>query len=232
MGGRYWLWVVARLVVAIAIVAWAASFLGTGGGEKEFQKTLEAMKQVRSFRVAYSATQGANHQELLWEIDCDQDIWHHQSHYIQTTSDSAPTDFAEDQITAGGHEYDRINGGAWTQSKYYTASAKAFCNNLSQGNDSNVLPPIATMIKRGIIQKGDKKTVGGVRCREWLVTMKGGMSGLEHDKVCLGLEDHLPYEMSVDYMGSHSSFSDYNTHLQIDLPEAALQNTSTSAGSN
>ena len=27
------------------------------------------------------------------------------------------------------------------------------------------------MIKRGV-QKGDKKTVNGVRCCEWLVTMK------------------------------------------------------------
>jgi len=232
MGGRYWVWVVARLLVAVAIVAWAASYMGTGSGEKEFQKTLDAMKQVRSFRVAYTATQGANHQELLWEIDCNQDLWHHQSHYVQTTSENAPTDFLQDEITANGKQYERMNGGSWTQSKYYTANAKAFCNNLSQGNDTNVLPPIATMIKRGIIQKGDKRTVNGVRCREWLVTMKGGMSGLEHDKVCLGLEDHLPYEVTVDYMQSRASFSDYNTHLQIDLPEVALQNTSATAGSN
>ena len=62
------------------------------------------------------------------------------------------------------------------------------------------MPQIATMIQRGILQKGDKKTVNGVRCREWLVTMKGAPSGLEHDTVCLGLEDHLPYEMTVDWL--------------------------------
>jgi hypothetical protein len=88
------------------------------------------------------------------------------------------------------------------------------------------------MIKRGVIQKGDKKTMNGVRCREWLVTMKGGMTGLEHDTVCIGLDDHLPYEVTVDWAHSHSTFSDYNTPLQFDLPEAAVQPASATTGSN
>jgi hypothetical protein len=87
------------------------------------------------------------------------------------------------------------------------------------------------MIQRGILQKGDKKTVNGVRCREWLVTMKGGFSGLEHDTICLGLDDHLPYELSVDFENSHTSFSDYNTAITFDLPEAAVQPAS-ATGSN
>jgi len=61
MGERYWLWVGARLLVALAVMAWALSYLGTGSGEKEFQKTLDAMKQVHSFRVAYSATPPNQH---------------------------------------------------------------------------------------------------------------------------------------------------------------------------
>ena len=40
MGVRYWVWLAVRLIVAIAIVAWAASYIGPGGGEKEFKKTL------------------------------------------------------------------------------------------------------------------------------------------------------------------------------------------------
>ena len=88
------------------------------------------------------------------------------------------------------------------------------------------------MIKRGILQKGDKKTVNGVRCREWLVTMKGGFSGLEHDTVCLGLDDHLPYDLTVDWEHSHYSFSDYNAPINIEVPEAAVQPASTASQSN
>jgi hypothetical protein len=40
MGDRYWLWMGARLLAAVAIVAWAASYLGTGSGEKEFLDSL------------------------------------------------------------------------------------------------------------------------------------------------------------------------------------------------
>jgi hypothetical protein len=53
--------------------------------------------------------------------------------------------------------------------------------------------------------------------------MKGGRTGLEHDTVCLGLDDHLPYELTVDWENSRSTFSDYNAPVPFDLPEAAVQ---------
>ena len=87
-------------------------------------------------------------------------------------------------------------------------------------------------VKRAIIDKGDKKTVNGVRCREWKVTMKGGYSGLEHDTVCIGMNDHLPYEMTVDWARSRTIYSDYNAPIQLELHEAALQPTSATSGTN
>ena len=75
----------------------------------------------------------------------------------------------------------------------------------------------------------DKKTVNGVRCREWLVTMRGAPGGLEHDTVCLGLEDGLPYEATIDWQHARANFSDYNAPIQFDLPEAAVQATGATA---
>jgi len=224
MGDRQFPWIGARLIVGVVIVGWALSYLGTGSGEKEFQTTLDAMKQVHSFRVAYSATPPTQHNELLWEVDCERDIVHRQSHYIQTNT-NPPGEMKMDSIIVAGHEYDRQSDGTWGPGRYGfgNGTAKWYCGSLARGTDSNLLPQIATMIRRGIIQKGDKKTVNGVRCREWLVTMKGAPGGLEHDTVCLGLEDHLPYEMTVDWEHSRASFSDYNTTLQFDMPEVALQ---------
>jgi len=233
MGERYWVWIVVRLAVGVAIVAWAASYLTAGGGEKEFQKTLEAMKQVHSFRVAFSAHPGTQRNEMLWEVDCNRDILHYQMHVVETDADRA-ADVSQDEIQVANHEFNRQSDGAWSESKYGSGqnSAKRYCRNLAEGSDSYLFPQIATMIKRGILQKGDKKTVNGVRCREWLVAMKGAPSGLEHDTVCLGLADHLPYELTVDWTASRSLFSDYNAPIQFDLPEAALQAASTSTGSN
>ena len=232
-GERYWLWMGGRLLLGLAIVAWAASYLGPGSGEKEFQKTLDAMKQVHSFRVAYTATPPTQHMEMLWEVDCNRDILHHQEHFVQTSA-STTNEMTQDNMYVAGRQYSRQSDGSWGQSRsgYQAASAKWYCGHLADGTDTNPFPQIATMIRRGIIQKGDKKTVNGVRCRQWLVAMKGAPSGLEHDTVCLGLEDNLPYEVTVDWQHSRTDFSDYNAPIQFDLPEAAVQPASASSTSN
>ena len=229
MGERYWLWIGVRLLFGFAIVAWAVSYLGPGSGEKEFQKTLDALKQVHSLRVSYSANPGSQRNEMLWELDCSRNIMHEQSH-LTDTSLTPPVDMQRNSTQVGNQQYQRASDGTWSKPSYayQGGSSNWFCTNLKQGTDTNVLPPIATMIRRGVIQKGDKKTVNGVRCREWLVTMKSGPASLEHSTVCLGLNDHLPYEMTVDWEHSRSTFSDYNTTLQIDVPEPAVQPASSS----
>ena len=222
-----------RLLAILILGVWAASFFGGGSGEKEFQKTLDAMKQVHSFRASYSGTPTGNmHSDLLWEVDCQRGMVHQQQHY-QALQTDPPIETKRDEIYVGGMQYERMGDGAWSQVKiaWQGGSPKWYCVNLGQGTDNDVLPPIATMLKRGILQKGDKKTVNGVRCREWLVTIKGYLANLEHDTVCIGLDDHLPYEMTVDWQHSHSSFSDYNTAIQFDLPEVASQ-TANATGSN
>jgi hypothetical protein len=231
MRSRYWMWLVVRLLVGVAIILWAVSFLSPGNGEKEFQKTLDAMKQVHSFRASFSGSPGTQHNEMMMEVDCDRNLLHEQSHFVDTASDHT-VDMSQDEMRVADHTYRRASDGSWTQAgtAYQGATAKWFCGNLAQGTDSHVLPSMATMIRRGVIQKGDKKTVNGVRCREWLVTMKNGTANLAHETVCLGLEDHLPYEMTVDWEHSRSTFSDYNA-VRIDVPEDALQSTSAN-GSN
>ncbi len=234
MGGdRYWVWVVVRLLMGALIVGWAFTYLRPGGAEREFQKTLDAMKQVHTFRVAFSANPGTQHNEMLWEVDCNRSIVHQQSHFVDTMVDP-PAEMTQDQLYVGTYQYDRQGDGTWAPSKYPSRGnmAALYCGRLAQGSDNNLMPKIATMIKRGILQKGDKKTVNGVRCREWHVAMKGGPGGMEHETLCLGLDDHLPYELTVDWEKSHSTFSDYNASLQMDLPEGALQPASATAGSN
>lgn len=230
-----WAWMAGRLLAILILGVWAASFFGGGSGEKEFQKTLDAMKQIHSFRASYSGTPtGYMHADLLWEVDCLRGMVHQQQNY-QSTQTDPPVETKRDEIYVGGKQYERMGDGAWSQVKiaWQGGSPKWYCVNLGQGTDNDVLPPIATMLKRGILQKGDKKTVNGVRCREWNVTMKGSSQpNLEHDTVCIGLDDHLPYEMTVDWQHSHSSFSDYNTAIQFDVPEVAVQPASAPTGSN
>src|SRR5262249_43623455 len=154
-----------------------ASYMTGGSGEKEFQKTLDAMKQVHSFRSAFSATQETRHSEGLWEVDCGTGNFHHQMHLVDTGG-TQPYQLSDEEINVGGQAFNRQPNGTWKTFSSRTGTGAAYvpCRHLVDGTDGNVFPPIATMIKRGIIQKGDKKTVNGVRCREWLVTIRGGAS--------------------------------------------------------
>jgi hypothetical protein len=191
------------------------------------------MKQIHSFRAATVASPLTQHNEFLWEVDCGRNIAHYQEHITNQCGDDnthcSNVDMTREELDWTVYEYDRQSDGSWQASRHPAGNRTRYlCGHLSDGTDSNLLPPIATMIRRGIIQKGDKKTVNGVRCREYLVTMKGAPGGLEHDTVCLGLEDRLPYEWTVDWEKARTSFSDYNTAIQFDLPAEVVKETSAS----
>lgn len=229
MDGRYWAWLGVRLIVGVILVGWAFSYLspGSGSAEKEFQRTLDALKQVHSVRVANTSVQSATQNtEMLWEVSCEQDAYRYKWHAVGNGGE-----ITRDEMHVGNLEYDHQSDDSWALGKYGSGEPrpKALCSRITEG-DAIMMPAIATMIKRGILQKGDNKTVGGVRCREWHVTLKGG-GGLEHDTVCLGVDDHLPYELTVPWQNSHTLYSDYNS-LPLTLPEAAVQPASASTSSN
>ena len=234
MEGRYWLWLGARLLVAVVIVGWAFSYLTPGSsGEKEFQRTLDALKQVRSVRVATASDPTATrHSDVSWELVCAQNAYRYSLHVVETDPKN-PAETTQEEVHVGSTEYEHKKDDSWQAHQYPggVRAASTICGKLAQGMDSGVLPEIATMIRRGILDKGDKKAVNGVRCREWKVTL-AGRNGLEHDTVCLGLDDHLPYEMTVDWQHSRTVYRDYNSPFQLELPGPALQPASASSESS
>lgn len=224
MQGRFWFLVGVRLFAAAAIAGLILSCLLPGSGEREFQKTLDAMKHVHTFRALYTSNPGTHLNDLLWEVDCDQQIIHHVEHHVDTSTDP-PFDMTQDQMRTSNLWYTRQSDGTWKQTgfSHQGGSPKWYCDKLAAGTDSDILPRIATMLKKGIIQKGEKKTVNGVRCLEWNVASRNGTAALEHGTVCIGLDDHLPYELSVDWTHTHATFSDYNAPISFDLPAASVQ---------
>jgi hypothetical protein len=53
----------------------------------------------------------------------------------------------------------------------------------------------------------------------------------QQGSMCIGLDDHLPYEMTTENGGRYS-YSDYNRPIQFEAPAAVLQTASSTAGSN
>lgn len=229
MGNRLWI----GAILLAGFFFWGVGYVINGdGGDAEFQKMLDAMKQVKTFRGAFvggtPSTQGA---QSLWEVDCNRGIVHKQSQEPQGGAN--PVEMKDDEFLVGSDQkYTRTSEGSWEKSKYENKlySAKWYCDNLAQGTIRDLVPNVREMLRHASIGKGDKKTVNGVRCREWKFTMHSSTSG-QRGTVCIGLDDHLPYEMTTDDGGRYS-YSDFNRPLQFDAPESILQTVSATDGSN
>jgi len=229
MRSHRWLWIGACLLTAGAIFWGVGQAVGPSSGDTEFRKTLESMQQVKSFRGTYSeSTPGTQHSERLWEVDCNRVIVHLQSHEALTNTDSA-FEAKEEELSVGEERYRRDSNGSWENAGKLLGdqySAKWYCDSLARGD---LLPDIPTLLSHGVSEKGDKKTVNGVRCREWKFAIVTPLSS-RHGSICIGLDDHLPYELTKD--GGRYSYSDYNRPIQFEVPEAVPQPVSSTDGSN
>jgi hypothetical protein len=232
MDNRRWLWIGACLLAAGAVFWGVGQAVNPSSGDTEFKQTLESMKQVKSFRGVYiESASGAQHSERLWEVDCNRVIVHQQSHDSQANPDS-PSEMKEDELLMGEQRYSRTSDGSWENNgdAGERGSAKWYCDNIARGTVRDLLPDMYTMVSHALTEKGDKKTVNGVRCREWKFAARTAVFS-EDGSMCIGLDDHLPYEMTTKN-GGHYSYSDYNRPIQFDVPEAVLQPASSTDASH
>lgn len=230
MRDRRGLWIGGAVLLAAGIFWGVGQAVGPSGGDVEFHKMLEAMQRVKTFRGSYSTSGSSTQFAKLWEVDCNRAIVHQHSQDSQAGSDSA-FGLNEDEFLVGDQRFIRSSDGAWENTGYAgdRGSAKWYCDNIARGTVRDLLPDVRTLISHGITEKGDKKTVNGVRCREWKFDIRTAISS-QVGSVCIGVDDHLPYEMTMD--GGHYSYSDFNSPIQFDAPDAVLQPASAAAGTN
>jgi len=229
MENRRWLWIGASLLLAGGIFWGVGQAVGPSSGDTELRKTLEALKQVKTFRGAYiESASSAQHSERIWEVDCNRVMIHQQSHDSQTNAES-PFEMKEEEFLAGDDRYIRDSNGSWENAGFAgdRDTAKWYCQNLTDARE--LLPDIPTMISHAMMHKGDKKTVNGVRCREWKFEIVTAISA-RPGSVCIGVDDHLPYELTM--AGGHYTYSDYNRPITLEVPQADVQPASLSDRSN
>src|SRR3974390_273315 len=205
-GRRLW---IGALLLGAGVIFWAVGqAVNPSSGDTEFQKTLDSLMQVKSFRGSYSAS-SAQQPERLWEVDCNQVVVHQHSQDSQSGNNS-PFEMKQDELLVGDQRYERDSNGSWENEGYAgdRYSAKWYCSNMVQGIVTDLLPDLRTMIHHAMIEKGDKKTVNGVRGREWKCAIKTPLSS-HQGSMCVGVDDHLPYELTME-RGGHYLYSDYN----------------------
>ncbi len=210
---RIWMGVGALIVGGLF---WAVGqAVNPSSGDTEMKKMLEATKQVKSFRGSSSAAGS----ERLWEVDCNRVIVH------QHSGSSSDSSFGgrEDELLVGDVRYSRQGSGGWDNNGEAgpRGSAKWYCDNIARGTVRDLLPDMYAMIGHAMFETGDKKTVNGVRCQDFKFAMQSVLNA-ERGSICIGLDDHLPYELTSQGGGRYT-YSDYGRAIEFDAPDAVLQ---------
>jgi len=230
MSNSRWFWTGATLLLAGGIFWAVDQAVSPSSGDVEFKKAAESIKQVKSFRGMYvDSASSTQHSERLWEVDCNRNIVHQQSRDLQINSDSDP-EMKEDELLVGELRYRHDSSGSWENLGPATFSGTWYCETIAKGAPRDLLPDLLTMTRTGWFEKGDKKMVNGVSCREWKYDVRTSIS-VRKGSMCIGVNDHLPYEMTPENGGRYS-YSDYNRPIPFEAPEAVLQSASSTEGSN
>jgi len=207
-------------IVGPLLIGFTVFWLSPDSGEREFGRAVEAVKLVRSYRYAsVTAPRPTRHTEAHGEMSCSQAAFHQVVHVVD--QDLKPSDFVEETVRLNTGTFQRAGDGTWSRRTLSEEWEKPeqLCAKLGSGVDIQFFPDMSRMQKNGIFVRGESKDLNGVQCRVWKVQVTEFGSGLENRTICLGVKDHLPYEVTSDYDGSRTTFSDFNAAIEIpELP--------------
>jgi hypothetical protein len=215
-------------IVGSLLVGFAVFWLSPNECEREFAHSVDAMKQVRSYRYASTtAPRPSRRTEAHGEMNCSQAALHQVLHVVD--QDLKPSEFVEETVRMNTGTFQRAEDGTWSRRTLSEGweRPEQLCGQLSRGVDIRFFPDMSRMQKAGFFKKGEKRTVNGVPCRVWNVDVVEYGSGLENRTVCLGLDDHLPYEVTSNYDHSRTTLSDFNSAIEVTEPPAIVAPTST-----
>ena len=193
-------------------------------GQAEMQRSLEAKKEVKSFRMT-----------TLLRL--------HPGEPLKTVVEVSCPDRERFTTTIGGQSFHavRIGGKAFTQQKDGTWLAQdmpptgwAPCGDnpgepapwavMSEGRDPSAV--LAKMVEHAEIVRGAFVATPDGNCQQWNVILKlpggaqhgHGAGGLSYT-VCIDPSRHLPVAVSMGSGGMVTSYSGWNQAIQIEAPQ-------------
>ena len=196
-------------------------------GQKELQRSFDAKKNAHSWRMTT--------------------ILHaHPGRAMETVIEVACPDHERIVTSLGGTKYESIRVGtdAWIQDgkggwTHQTITPEAYpCGAnpgapapwamMNEGRDMATV--IATMAEKTNAQvtRGDLLKISDGQCQQWVANFShpgGGGRGMSYS-VCVGTGDGLPRQVAMGSGGFLTTYSDWNSPMQINPPATAAQSTS------
>lgn len=211
---------IASLSVFIILGALVYFSVGPTSGQKQIDRTLEALKKVHSWRRR-AEVRNVSTGDLQVEIEEASCPLNTRRTVIITPASGTRTQI--ESLRLGTRAFERYNEGAWT-----------LANRPNSGNcvDASGLfdfgfAPIKYVRETGVIKKGDKRFVDGVKCREWTITSQ--LPGRPPDRytVCIDSNDLLREIRSSDGQ-MVVAMSDFNADIAFVAPELPPPSVSSS----
>lgn len=204
-----------RLTVVVAIIGWGIYYRWLSP-ERQLQRAADALKRVSSLRYAAVETFPRQRNELGGDLVCGSTpVYDARRHEI--TEPEEPGGGTLEFVYVGNLSYTRRPDGGWGGlAPAVDDGAEATCRRLAAGAPVWFLPDYEKLLSNGEIEKGPKKEISGVPCREWKITVEITPDQHEYTTTCLRLDDNLPLEMT--FRNQVFTYSDYNQPIDIEVP--------------
>jgi len=203
------------------LVAGVSARLTTG--KAEFQRTLDAKKNVKSFRMRTLLRLHPGHPlETVIDVSCPD-----RERFTTTIGDRA-----FHAVRIGSKAYVEQQNGTWTVQDTPPAGWSPCGENpgepapwavMNEGRDPAIV--LAKVSENAEIVRGAFVATSNGNCQQWMATLKlpqgaahgHGNNGLSYT-VCIDPKLHLPVAVSMGSGGMVTSYSDWNQPIQIEPP--------------
>ena len=193
-------------------------------GQRELQRSLEAKKAARSFRMkTVLRLHPGRAMETLTEVSCPDrerittSIGERTFHAVRLGSQA----FVEQPD--GSWEAQSTSANGWSPCGE-AAGEPAPWATMNEGRDLTVV--LATIAKHATISRGQFVATDAGSCQEWILTIQhpggstthGGGAGMKYT-ICIDPKQHLPVRIVMGSGGMVVNYYDWDRPIQIEAPK-------------
>jgi hypothetical protein len=182
-------------------------------GPSAIRKMNEAMQNARSWRMDTVVTEPTKKAESTVEVYCPS-RFHEVSKEVYEQG-GRQFEEASESFWIEGTSYAK-KGPKWVISQEERVQRTASCTRGPRSTDA-LLERMDLILATGKIRKGDKRTVSGVQCRDWIASVSAPEGWRDEFGVCIGDAD-LPREVFAPDRQMVETYSEWNVPIRIEAP--------------
>jgi hypothetical protein len=212
--------ILVRLAVVVAITGWAVYYLWLSPA-RQLEHAADVLKHVHSLRYTAVEQFPDRHNELGGDLVCSPAAVY-DARRNEVVDPGKLGGGSLEFVFVGHLAYTRTSDGGWSKPAPAVADgAEETCRRIAVGAAVWFLPDYVKLLSQGNIEKGPKKSVAGIPCREWKIATERIPNENEYTTICTRLDNNLPLQMT--FRNQAFTYSDFNQPIEIEVPPTSPQ---------